>query len=31
MIPGLISTFSWKDIGDAEQTEKPMQYWMRSL
>jgi GNAT superfamily N-acetyltransferase len=31
MIPGLISTFSWKDIGDAEQTEKPMQYWMRAL
>ena len=31
MVPGLISTFSWKDIGDAEQTEKPMQYWMRAL
>lgn len=31
MIPGLISTFSWKDIGDAEQSDKPMQYWMRSL
>ena len=31
MIPGLISTFSWKDIGDAGQTEKPMQYWMKAL
>lgn len=31
MIPGLISTFSWKDIGDEAQSEKPMQYWMKSL
>jgi len=31
MIPGLIANFSWKDIGDAEQSDKPMQYWMRAL
>jgi GNAT superfamily N-acetyltransferase len=31
MIPGLIAHFSWADIGDAEQSEKPMQYWMKAL
>lgn len=30
-IPGLISQFSWKDLGDAEQTDKPMQYWLKAL
>jgi GNAT superfamily N-acetyltransferase len=27
----LIATFTWQDIGDAVQTEKPMIYWMKSL
>lgn len=31
MVPGLIARFSWPDIGDDEETEKPMQYWMRQL
>ena len=30
-IPGLIATFSWPDIGDTAETDKPMQYWMRQL
>ena len=29
--PDLVSTFSWRDIGDAAETEKPMVYWMRDL
>jgi GNAT superfamily N-acetyltransferase len=28
---GLICRFSWKDIDQAEETEKPMQFWMRAL
>jgi GNAT superfamily N-acetyltransferase len=31
MIPGLIANFSWKDIGDAEQSDKRMQYWLKAL
>jgi len=31
MIPGLTAHFSWQDIGDNHETEKPMQYWMRHL
>lgn len=27
----LVSTFSWRDIGDEAQTEKPMVYWMKDL
>jgi len=27
----LVSAFSWKDIGDADETEKPMVYWMKTL
>lgn len=27
--PKLISSFSWKDIGDSFETEKPMIYWMK--
>lgn len=29
--PELVSGFSWRDIGDSEQSEKPMVYWMRDL
>lgn len=27
----LVATFTWQDIGDSRQTEKPMVYWMKSL
>jgi GNAT superfamily N-acetyltransferase len=29
--PDLVSSFSWKDIGDTQQTPKSMVYWMRAL
>jgi GNAT superfamily N-acetyltransferase len=29
--PDLVATFTWRDIGDAEQTDHPMIYWMRDL
>lgn len=30
-LDGLIAQFSWRDIGEAEETEKPMQYWGRGF
>ncbi|MFN6925038.1 MAG: GNAT family N-acetyltransferase [Tabrizicola sp.] len=30
-LPGVVARFSWKDLGDMEETEKPLQFWMRSL
>ncbi|WP_172292097.1 GNAT family N-acetyltransferase [Pseudoruegeria sp. HB172150] len=30
-IQGAIARFSWKDVGDAAETEKPLQMWMRDL
>ncbi|WP_150523990.1 GNAT family N-acetyltransferase [Roseibium sediminis] len=30
-IDGLIVHFPWQDLGSDEETEKPMQVWMRSL
>lgn len=27
--PKLVSSFSWKDIGDQAETEKPMNYWKK--
>jgi GNAT superfamily N-acetyltransferase len=30
-VPGVIARFRWKDIGEAEETEKPLQFWMRAL
>lgn len=29
--PDLVSTFTWRDIGEAEETPKPMVYWMKEL
>lgn len=29
--PDLIASFSWRDIGDAAETAKPMVYWMKDL
>lgn len=30
-VPGLIGEFSWAEHGEAEETAKPMQFWMRAL
>lgn len=29
--PGVIARFSWKDLGQSQETEKPLQFWMRQL
>ncbi len=29
--PGLIAHFAWKDLDEAGESEKPMQFWMRDL
>jgi GNAT superfamily N-acetyltransferase len=29
--PDLVCTMSWKDVGDAGKTEKPLAFWMKSL
>lgn len=31
VLPGAIARFAWKDRGAATETEKPMQFWIRSL
>ena len=30
-LPGAVARFRWKDLGDAEETEKPLQVWWRRL
>ena len=30
-VPGAVAQFSWKDLGDAEETGKPLQFWMKPL
>ena len=30
-LDGLETQFAWKDIGDAEETQKPMEYWAKTL
>lgn len=30
-LSGVIAQFSWRDIGEAAQTEKPLQFWMKKL
>jgi GNAT superfamily N-acetyltransferase len=30
-LPGAIAHFRWKDLGEAGQTEKPLQFWTRAL
>jgi GNAT superfamily N-acetyltransferase len=30
-LPGVVAHFGWRDIGAAEETKKPLQFWMRSL
>lgn len=30
-LPGATVTFSWRDLGEAEETRKPLQVWLRAL
>ena len=30
-LPGVVAEFHWKDIGQAEDTAKPLQFWMKAL
>lgn len=30
-LPGVTAVYSWKDLGETEETAKPMQFWMRDL
>jgi GNAT superfamily N-acetyltransferase len=30
-LPGVVARYGWTDIGVAEETEKPMQVWLRAL
>lgn len=30
-LPGVIASFHWRDLGDAEQTTKQLQFWMKPL
>jgi GNAT superfamily N-acetyltransferase len=30
-LPGVAARFSWKDLGEAVETEKSLQFWMRAL
>ncbi|OED46874.1 GNAT family N-acetyltransferase [Rhodobacteraceae bacterium (ex Bugula neritina AB1)] len=30
-LEGAIAQFSWKDVDQAEETEKPLQFWIRDL
>jgi len=31
VLPGAIARFAWKDVGQAEETEKTLQFWIRTL
>lgn len=30
-LPGVMAEFAWKDVGDAGESVKPLQFWMRAL
>lgn len=30
-LPGVIAHFRWRDLGEAAETEKPLQFWYRRL
>ena len=30
-LPGAVAEFSWKDLGEAAETVKPLQFWMRAI
>ena len=30
-LPGVTASFAWKDLGEAAETEKSLQFWMKPL
>lgn len=30
-LPGVVAEFAWKDLGQAQETSKPLQFWLRRL
>ena len=30
-LDGVVARFSWRDLGEADETEKPLEFWMRRL
>lgn len=30
-LPGILAEFAWRDVGDAAETHKTLQFWMRRL
>jgi hypothetical protein len=30
-VPGLVATYSWRDLGTTEETPKQLQFWMKPL
>lgn len=30
-LEGVVAAFHWKDVGEAEETAKPLQFWIRDL
>ncbi|MEF3046934.1 GNAT family N-acetyltransferase [Pseudotabrizicola sp. L79] len=30
-LPGVVASFSWRDLGDGDESQKPLQFWMRAL
>ncbi|MBF9031130.1 GNAT family N-acetyltransferase [Rhodobacterales bacterium HKCCE3408] len=30
-VPGAVARLSWRDIGTADETEKPLQFWLRPI
>lgn len=30
-VPGAVAQFSWRDVGDQDESNKPLQFWMRDL
>lgn len=30
-LPGVVARFAWKDLGQPEETDKPLQFWMKAL
>ncbi len=30
-VPGAIARFSWRDVGESRETEKPLQFWLKRL
>ena len=31
MLDGVVAEFAWKDVDQPEETDKPLQFWMRTL